>query len=333
MENVRERIMQTEREILSPYAKLSSESRGRKIPEEESDLRTCFQRDRDRILHSKSFRRLKRKTQVFISPEGDHYRTRMTHTLEVMQIARTIARALRLNEDLTEAIAMGHDLGHTPFGHAGERVLNALNPRGFTHFEQGARVVEYLERDLQGLNLTVEVVDGIRNHTRGTWPRTLEGCVVRYADRIAYVNHDIEDAETAGILKESDLPRDCVEVLGSSKSRRITTLVTSLVENSTRSIRMDDVTRDYFEKLHTFMYENVYTDSAAKEEEEKVDRLIEELYCYYSKNPGKLPRMYQIICEKEGVDRAVTDYIQGMSDDFAIDIFKDIFIPEVWKIK
>ncbi len=333
MENVRERLLMAEKANLSPYAQLAADTKGRKRPEEECTLRTCYQKDRDKILHSKSFRRLKQKTQVFISPEGDHYRTRLTHTLEVTQIARTIARALRLNEDLTEAIGMGHDLGHTPFGHAGERALNALNPNGFTHFEQGARVVEYLERNLKGLNLTAEVVDGILNHTRGEWPSTQEGIIVRYADRIAYINHDIEDAITAGILTENDLPQDCTDFLGHSKSERITSLITSLVENSGAEIKMDEETYKYYDKLHKFMYRNVYTKSAAKIEEKKVDKLIEELYKYYYANPDKMPEMYRVIAQQEGMDRAVTDYIQGMSDDFASNTFENIFIPKAWQIK
>ncbi len=332
MENVRERLILAEMNNLSPYAQLSCDTKGRKRWEEECTLRTCYQKDRDKILHSKSFRRLKQKTQVFISPEGDHYRTRLTHTLEVTQIARTIARALRLNEDLTEAIGMGHDVGHTPFGHAGERALNALNPYGFTHFRQGVRVLDYLERNLKGLNLTAEVLDGILNHTRGTWPSTQEGCIVRYADRIAYINHDIEDAITGGILTENDLPKDCTDFLGHSKSDRITTLITSLVNNSGREIKMDEETYYYYDKLHKFMYRSVYTDSAAKIEEKKVDKLIEELYRYYSKNPDKMPDMYRLIADREGLDRAVTDYIQGMSDDFASRTFENIFIPKAWKI-
>lgn len=333
MENVRERLILAEKQNLSPYAQLSANTAGRKRPEEECTLRTCYQKDRDKILHSKSFRRLKQKTQVFISPEGDHYRTRLTHTLEVTQIARTISRALRLNEDLTEAIGLGHDLGHTPFGHAGERALNRLNPRGFTHYRQSVRVVEYLERDLKGLNLTREVIDGILNHTKGQWPATLEGMVVRFSDRIAYINHDIEDAISAGILTERDLPADCTDFLGHSKSRRITSLINSIAENSADTIAMDRQTARHFEKLHSFMYRNVYTDSAAKIEEKKVDKLIEELYRYYMKNPDKLPPLYQTIAENEGMDRAVTDYIQGMSDDYALRNFEDIFVPKPWLIK
>ncbi len=333
MKLTREDLERMEAERLSPYARLSSRTRGRKVPEKECDLRLPFQRDRDRILHSKSFRRLKRKTQVFIAPEGDHYRTRMTHTLEVTQIARTISRSLGLNEDLTEAIGMGHDIGHTPFGHAGERALARLNPSGFTHFEQGARVVEYLERDLRGLNLTREVIDGIRNHTRGQWPYTLEGQVVRYADRIAYINHDIEDAIAAGILREEELPEDCTAFLGHSKSRRITTLINSLVDNSDAEIMMDPETKKYFDRMHEFMYRTVYVNPVAKAEEGKVSKLIEELYRYYSADASRMPALYQIIAEREGIDRAVTDYIQGMSDNFASSTFEDIFIPRGWHVK
>jgi dGTPase len=330
---VRDQLMDLEEKILSPYAQLSKNSKGRKIKEPVCNLRTDFQRDRDRILHSKSFRRLKRKTQVFIAPEGDHYRTRMTHTLEVTQIARTIARALRLNEDLTEAIAMGHDLGHTPFGHTGESVLANLNPKGFRHYEQSVRVVEHLEKNLRGLNLTAEVTEGILNHTTGPWPETREGKIVRYADRIAYINHDIEDAETAGILTEEDLPKDCTDFLGHSKNRRITSLINSMVENSLPDIKMDTDTQKYFDKMHEFMYREVYTNPKVKHEASKVEKLIEELYKYYLKNLDKLPQMYKIIAEKEGTDRAVTDYIRGMSDDFASNTFKEIFIPKSWAVK
>ena len=332
METVRERILRQEQLILSPYAQLAKDTWGREFPEEECDLRTCYQKDRDKIIHCKSFRRLKQKTQVFISPEGDHYRTRLTHTLEVGQIGRTICRALALNEDLCEAIAMGHDLGHTPFGHAGERVLNALNPEGFSHSKQSGRVVRYLERNLKGLNLCKEVINGIENHTRSGNPLTREGIVLRFADRIAYLNHDIEDAITAGILKEEDLPKECTNVLGHSKSERITTLINSLVENSWSEIKMSPEIQKQFEALSTFMYDNVYTDSVAKVEERKVDMLVGELYKYYKQHPEKMPEMYHIIAKEEGLDRAVTDYIQGMSDDFASITFQNIFIPKPWKL-
>lgn len=332
METVRERILRQEQLILSPYAQLAKDTWGREYPEEECDLRTCYQKDRDKIIHCKSFRRLKQKTQVFISPEGDHYRTRLTHTLEVGQIGRTICRALALNEDLCEAIAMGHDLGHTPFGHAGERALNDLNPNGFSHSKQSGRVVRYLERNLKGLNLCREVINGIENHTRSGNPLTREGIVLRFADRIAYLNHDIEDAITAGILTEDDLPRECTDILGHTKSERITTLINSLVENSWAEIKMAPEIQTQFETLSAFMYDNVYTDSIAKVEEKKVDILVAELYKYFKQHPEKMPEMYHIIAREEGLDRAVTDYIQGMSDDFASVTFQNIFIPKPWKL-
>ena len=249
MMNVRERTQQIEEQILSPYASLSRNTKGRDRPEEECDLRTPYQRDRDRIIHCKAFRRLKRKTQVFLSPEGDHYRTRLTHTLEVAQIARTIARALRLNEDLTEAISLGHDLGHTPFGHAGERALNEIFPGGFRHYEQSVRVVEKLEKNGLGLNLTKEVRDGILHHTHGQEASTLEGQIVRYADRIAYINHDIDDAERAGVLEESQIPKEITNLLGTSKSARINCLVNAVVDNSQDGqIRMDPACKEAFDE-------------------------------------------------------------------------------------
>ena len=333
METVRERIMRQEEILLGPYAQLAKNTWGRYYPEQECTLRTCYQKDRDKIIHCKSFRRMKKKTQVFISPEGDHYRTRLTHTLEVGQIGRTICRALMLNEDLCEAIAMGHDLGHTPFGHAGERALNAITPGGFHHSAQSGRVVRYLERNLKGLNLCKEVINGIENHTRSGNPLTREGAVVRFADRIAYLNHDIEDAITAGILKENMLPKECTDILGRSKSERITTLINSLVDNSKEEIKMDPVVQKYFDILYEYMFETVYTNSAAKKEEQKVDKLIFELYKYFKANINKMPQMYIVIAENEGEDRAVTDYIQGMSDDFACETFENIFIPRPWTVK
>ena len=270
MDEIRKHTEQIERQILAPGAALSECSRGRVRPEEPCPLRTCYQQDRDRVVHCKSFRRLKQKTQVFLSPEGDHYRTRLTHTLEVDQIARTIARALRLNEDLTEAIALGHDLGHTPFGHAGERALNQLSPHGFRHYQQSLRVVDRLERRFTGLNLTWEVRNGLVCHTKGTWPATLEGCAVRYSDRIAYMNHDIEDAITAGVLRPEQLPRDVVEVLGDTKSRRITTLIADLVAHSSQSqLAFSPEVGEAYEALHSFMYSTVYVDKTAKKEEER----------------------------------------------------------------
>lgn len=329
---VMERIQETEAKNLAPFAALSSRTRGRDRPEEESELRTPYQRDRDRIIHCKSFRRLKHKTQVFLSPEGDHYRTRLTHTLEVSQIARTIARALMLNEDLTEAIALGHDLGHTPFGHAGERSLNELVPGGFRHYEQSVRVVERLEKDGQGLNLTWEVRNGILCHTRGTEAETLEGRVVRLADRIAYINHDIEDAERAGVLSEEDVPADIIRALGPTKSKRIDTLVLSAVKNSSeRGIFLDEATQQAFDRLHDFMYESVYLNPRAKKEEKKVPGLIETLYRYLC-NPKHLPEDMRRIAEEEGYERAACDYIAGMTDHYAVSLFSTIFIPKSWNL-
>ena len=331
--NVREQTQTIERLTLSRHAALSESSRGRTRPEEEDPLRTCYQRDRDRILHCKAFRRLKQKTQVFLSPEGDHYRTRLTHTLEVSQIARTVARALRLNEDLTEAIALGHDLGHTPFGHAGERSLNRLCPGGFTHYRQSLRVVEYLEKDGKGLNLTWEVRNGIVTHTTGEWARTLEGCTVRYADHIAFLNHDIEDAITAGVLSADDLPKDAVRVLGKTKSQRITTMITDLAENSTGGeMHFSPDVEDAYHLLKDFMYSTVYVDKQAKREEKKVDKVVEELYSRLCEDPSLMPNFYMQIAYKEGIDRAVVDYISGMSDHFAIRLFEDWLVPQKWHV-
>lgn len=325
--------MEIERELLSPFATLSENTKGRARPEPECPLRTPFQRDRDRIIHCKAFRRLKQKTQVFLAPEGDHFRTRLTHTLEVSQIARTVARALRFNEDLTEAIALGHDLGHTPFGHAGERALDALNPEGFKHYKQSVRVVQCLEKEHQGLNLTAEVLEGFDRHTGGEWASTPEGKIVRYSDRIAYMNHDIEDAISAGVLSDRDLPRDIVECLGNSKSRRITTLITSLVENTVDGdVRMSGEVYKGFLDLHEFMYSTVYVDPVAKAEEAKVEKLIAELYHRFMAQPDKMPRFYRVIEEQEGRERAVTDYISGMTDNFAIRSFENLFVPKSWEL-
>lgn len=330
---VREQTQTIERLTLSRYAALSERSRGRRRPEPEDPLRSCYQRDRDRILHCKAFRRLKQKTQVFLSPEGDHYRTRLTHTLEVSQIARTIARALRLNEDLTEAIALGHDLGHTPFGHAGERALNKLCPGGFTHYRQSLRVVDSLEKDGRGLNLSWEVRNGIITHTTGAWARTLEGCAVRYADHIAFLNHDIEDAITAGVLSPEAIPADAVRVLGRTKSERITTMITDLVTN-TPGDRMgfSSEVEDAYLLLKDFMYSTVYVDKEAKREEGKVDKLVGELYERLSANPSLMPTFYMQIAFNEGTDRAVADYISGMSDQFAVRLFEELFVPQKWHV-
>ena len=330
---VREQTQTIERLTLSRYAALSERSRGRRRPEPEDPLRPCYQRDRDRILHCKAFRRLKQKTQVFLSPEGDHYRTRLTHTLEVSQIARTIARALRLNEVLTESIALGHDLGHTPFGHAGERALNKLCPGGFTHYRQSLRVVDSLEKDGRGLNLSWEVRNGIITHTTGAWARTLEGCAVRYADHIAFLNHDIEDAITAGVLSPEAIPADAVRVLGRTKSERITTMITDLVTN-TPGDRMgfSSEVEDAYLLLKDFMYSTVYVDKEAKREEGKVDKLVGELYERLSANPSLMPTFYMQIAFNEGIDRAVADYISGMSDQFAVRLFEELFVPQKWHV-
>lgn len=329
---VRERTEELEEKILSPRAMLSKNTRGRETHEEEDTLRTPFQRDRDRIIHCKAFRRLKHKTQVFLSPEGDHYRTRLTHTLEVSQIARTIARALLLNEDLTEAISLGHDLGHTPFGHAGERALNDVFPGGFRHYEQSVRVVERLEKNGKGLNLTKEVRDGILCHTSGTQALTLEGRIVRTADRIAYLNHDIDDAERAGVLSEKDIPEEITSVLGHSKSKRIDTLVRSVVEtNGQGEIRMAPDVGEAFDRLRDFMFRSVYENPTAKGEERKVPFLIGALFQYLQK-PENLPEDMRRIAEADGCERAACDYIAGMTDHFAVELFKSIYVPASWKL-
>ncbi|MBO4694050.1 MAG: deoxyguanosinetriphosphate triphosphohydrolase [Clostridia bacterium] len=331
--NARENSESNEKLILSPYATLSVNTRGRAVFEEKCELRTDFQRDRDRIIHCKAFRRLKHKTQVFLSPESDHYRTRLTHTLEVSQIARTISRALRLNEDLTEAIALAHDLGHTPFGHAGERALSAIVEGGFTHYEQGVRVCSVIEKGGEGLNLTAEVLDGILNHTKGDWPVTPEGKVVRFSDRIAYINHDIDDAISAGILRESDLPEEAVGYLGNTKSARIDKLVKALVNSSEGTdIKMDDETAGYYDMMHKFLFDAVYTNPSAKVEESKVTGIIEGIYEYIIKHPERLSGEYRIILEKDGAARAAADYIAGMTDHFAVTAFENIYIPKSWRI-
>lgn len=329
---VRERTQQLEQQALSPYAAQSCRSKGRQQPEEECPLRTCFQRDRDRIVHCKAFRRLKQKTQVFLSPEGDHYRTRLTHTLEVSQIARTIARGLQLNEDLTEAIALGHDLGHTPFGHAGERALNGLVDGGFRHYQQSIRVVQKLEKSGKGLNLTAEVLDGILNHKRGNTPSTQEGWVVQYADRIAYMNHDIEDAVRAGVLHPAQLPPKVLQVLGSTKSARIRTLILDMVEQGPERIGLSDRIMEQYLELHRFMYKNVYENPYAKKEEKKVGKVVEELYQYFLEHPQELPWEYGQILEKEGKERAVCDYVAGMTDVYAVRTYEQLFVPQKWSI-
>lgn len=327
---VRETLENNEKLILSDRACLSVNTRGRERSEEKCELRTDFQRDRDRIIHSNSFRRLKHKTQVFLSPEGDHYRTRLTHTLEVSQIARTIANGLFLNGDLTEAIALGHDLGHTPFGHAGERALNSVFPGGFRHYEQSLRVIEKLEKGGRGLNLTYEVRDGILCHTRGKEADTFEGRIVKLADRIAYINHDIDDAVRAGVMCEEDIPLEIRKALGFTKSARINTLVVDTVKNSGEDIELSTEINEPFEELHSFMFDNVYTNPRCKSEETKAIAIIKQLYGYFVDNPDKLPSTLAYITEEEGIARAACDYIAGMSDRYLLAVYKKIFIPDSW---
>lgn len=329
-QNLREITENNEKLILSPKACFSAETRGRTRQEEECNVRTCFQRDRDRIIHCLSFRRLKHKTQVFLAPTGDHYRTRLTHTLEVAQIARTIARALHLNEDLTETIALGHDLGHTPFGHAGERALDSLSPCGFKHYEQSVRVVERLEKNGHGLNLTDEVKNGILCHTKGEDAYTLEGQIIRIADKIAYINHDIDDAVRAGVLNEEDIPLDLRLRLGMSKSERINNMVLNVIENSENKILMSDEYWQLFNELHRFMFVAVYKNPVCKSEETKAVAMLEKLYDFYSKNPEKMPEEFLSIANDEGVERAVCDYIAGMSDNYSVKIFNQLFVPMFW---
>ena len=330
--NVRQRTEEIEHLTLAPWATFSDGSRGRVRQEEPDDIRPVFQRDRDRVIHCKAFRRLKQKTQVFLSPEGDLYRTRLTHTLEVAQIARTIARALRLNEDLTEAISLAHDLGHTPFGHAGENALDKLCPDGFRHYMQSLRVVDRLEKEGQGLNLSWEVRNGIVTHTKGTWAATPEGRIVRMADQIAFVNHDIEDAVRAGVLDPALLPKECTAVLGNTKSERITTMICSILTHSQGDVRMGSEEQQAFLALRDFMYATVYVDRSAKQEEQKVDNVIAQLYEYYLTHVDRMSNFYVQLAYQEGRDRAVTDYISGMSDEFAIRTFEELFVPRKWHV-
>ncbi|HOP71814.1 deoxyguanosinetriphosphate triphosphohydrolase [Thermoclostridium caenicola] len=330
--SVRTYLEELEEKNLSPYATLSRNSRGRERPEEKCDVRTDFQRDRDRIIYSKAFRRLKHKTQVFISPEGDHYRTRLTHTLEVSQIARTIARGLRLNEDLTEAIALGHDLGHTPFGHAGERVLDRMVSKGFKHNEQSVRVVSFLEKDRKGLNLTWEVLDGIQCHTGDRLPATLEGQIIRYADKIAYINHDIEDAIRGGILREEDIPKEAAAILGRSSSQRINNMIVNIIENSGdgQGIRMSREFQEATNLLRDFMFQKVYIGSAAKKEETKAERMLRELFIWLMEHPDYLPDDFRNSIHDVGLEQCVTDYVAGMTDRYAVRKFNEIFVPVSW---
>ncbi len=323
-----------ERSLICSYGVLSEKSRGRLVPEEECPLRTCFQRDIDRITHSKSFRRLKHKTQVFLQPEGDHYRTRLTHTLEVTRLARTAARALQLNEDLAEAVGLGHDLGHTPFGHAGERALRDIHPGGFKHYEQSLRVIDSLEKDGEGLNLSYETRMGILNHTYGAPDDTMEATLVRFADRIAYINHDLDDALRAGILTLDDVPSEIREALGDSNSQRINAIISNLIDHSRDGVvAMSPAMRDIYELFHNFMYERVYYNPVAKGEESKVKGIISGIYEYYVSHSDKLPDDYKKISERDGLERAVCDYVAGMTDKYALETYSNIFIPMAWSVK
>ena len=332
---IREELERMEQENLSPYATLSIHTRGKEVEEEPCDVRLVFQRDRDRILHCKAFRRLKNKTQVFLTPKGDHYRTRLSHTLEVSQNARTIAKALRLNEDLAEAIALGHDLGHTPFGHAGEDILNKICEEGFKHNEQSVRIVEKLEKDGKGLNLTWEVRDGILNHQTKFMPHTLEGKIVRFSDKIAYINHDIDDAVRAQILSEDDIPIEIRKTLGYNTKQRLNTLVYSLITNSRDK---DDIlmAKEVYEAmldLRAFMYDHVYKNPIAKSEEEKAKAMLERLFYYYNDHEELLPDKYRRMMEEgESKERVVCDYISGMTDQYAIEKFTRYFMPKAWQV-
>ena len=335
MMTIREELEQREHMMLSPWASRADETRGRLRPAEENEVRTCYQRDVDRIVYCKSFRRLKHKTQVFLQPEGDHYRTRLTHTLEVMRISRTIARALRLNEDLTEAIAFGHDLGHTPFGHAGEKALSDVTGKPFRHNEQSLRVVDILEKNGEGLNLTYETRMGIVCHPGDQLPDTLEGQIIRLADRIAYINHDIDDACRAGILSNRDIPVEITDVLGETHSQRINTLVMDIISHSQGldHLERDPGVAEAMEKLRDFMFERVYRNPVAKGEESKARDIIGILYDYYMKHPGKLPTDFQPQLSFDGIERTVVDYIAGMTDKYAVYKFSEIFIPTAWQVR
>lgn len=331
--NIREDLERRERETLSPFAAFSTETLGRLHEDDVCDIRLDYQRDRDRILHSKSFRRLKDKTQVFLTPEGDHYRTRLTHTLEVAQNARTIARALRLNEELTEAIALGHDLGHTPFGHAGERALSDICPFGFSHSEQSVRTVEIIEKAGKGLNLTFEVRDGIKNHQTSGRPQTLEGKIVRFSDKIAYMHHDMDDAVRAGILKESDIPREISDVAGKTTGERLDFFIHDLVSESygQNDIKLSESVSDIMQKLREFMFERVYQNPDAKSEEKKAEGMMERLYEYYFKNITEIPiDIRKLLGLSISSEQIVCDYLSAMTDRFAIAQYEEIFVPKSW---
>ncbi|MBO5851907.1 MAG: deoxyguanosinetriphosphate triphosphohydrolase [Clostridia bacterium] len=327
---MKDKIFEREDAYLSKYAVKSKDTKGRLVFEEPCSMRTEFQRDRDRIIYSKAFIRLKNKTQVFFSPEGDHYMTRLTHTLDVCQIARSLARCLFLNEDLAEAIALGHDLGHTPFGHAGERALNSICPLGFEHNKQSLRVVEVLDNDFKGLNLTSEVKDGILNHKLSGNPKTLEGKCVSYADRIAYLNHDVDDAVRAGIITASSLPKKAVSVLGATSKERINTLISSIVEESTNKndVQIAPTVLDAMNELREFMFEKVYFIPFAKLQEEKATNMISAMYNYFLKDVDKLPSAYKKLLDRYSKEQVICDYISSMTDRYAVSVFRSIFVPE-----
>lgn len=332
---MKETTIQKEKQFLSEFAMKSTNSKGRLRQEDECPMRTCFQRDRDRIIYSKAFMRLKNKTQVFFSPEGDHYRTRLTHTLDVSQVARSIARMLQLNEDLAEAIALGHDLGHTPFGHAGERCLGQLSENGFKHNEQSLRVVDVLENNGDGLNLTFEVRDGIVNHKLNGQPSTLEGQAVSIADRISYISHDIDDAVRAGVISVDELPKKAVSILGSSTSERINTMISAIYSASKNrsTVTMESEVRNALDEMRNFMFEKVYLTQFAKSEEETAFRMIESLFCYFRKNKDKLPEFYVKLLEKYSLNTVICDYISSMTDRYAVYVFEELFVPKNFYIR
>lgn len=332
--NSREEREQLELLLVGPYGIRAAETRGRLTEEPECEIRTCFQRDVDRITHCKSFRRLKHKTQVFLQPEGDHYRTRLTHTLEVSRLARTVSRALKLNEDLTEAIALGHDLGHTPFGHAGERALNRIHPGGFRHYEQSLRVVDLLESGGKGLNLCYETRMGILNHTHGAPDDTREATCVRLCDRIAYINHDLDDSIRAGLLTEEEVPEKIRLGCGTRNSERINSFITDLIRSSHDGVlRMSDEMQELFNFFHGFMFSDIYVNPVAKAEESKVDGILAALYDVYVAHPEKLPSDFIGVLEREGPERAACDYISGMTDGYAMEKYGEWFIPFAWTVK
>jgi len=337
MKNPREVREALEEQMLSPKASFSARSKGRRRDEAECDIRTCYQRDIDKVIHSKTFRRLKHKTQVFLRPEGDHYRTRLTHTLEVSRISRTIARGLRLNEDLAEAIALAHDLGHTPFGHAGERALDEIliDEGGFKHNEQSLRIADKIEQNGNGLNLTYETQDGILTHTGDKKPSTPEGIVVRIADRIAYVNHDLDDSLRAGIIRETDVPEEIMCALGATNGERLNTLILDLINESEKSgeITLSPRIAFIFETFREFMYKSVYLNMKAKSEESKVFGIVNEIFNYYHKTPDELPEEYRRVSMQDGLKRAVSDYISGMTDKYAVHVYEKLFIPEAWQVR